>query len=443
MKRGLLLVVFIVATLLAFKAPVAVASDDCGYAPSKLVPGGWGVITYQKSSINLRAEPRVSADKLGVLNYGDVVDVLAGSACADGYRWVHLRNLGLEGWAVETNGAEYFVEPYGSQPEPAAVVPTADPTQRPQMVVVPQAAPTTAPAVSPTSTLVPDGDCGFPPSPLKAGYWAHVSTASRISIPLKEEPSLSAKSIKELYNGTIFTVLEGVECRDGWRWLQVRTHRSGDEGWIQETDGTVTVLKLTAKHTGTQSVSPYGQHSKLEGAATEVEDQCFPGFSCPNSESDWAQLGLVGLLLSIGLSFLYLPLTSSPPKTQKEWLDGLLVGVTAALYPVVGLLTLVVAIHTGWFICFPGGMLVVVALVAAIISVACWLVVFGLLGIVGSVLGLDGYGWMTALVALGLAIAIILLWEVALVIVILIVILILVLSGSGGEEIVAIIFTKK
>jgi hypothetical protein len=92
----------------------AVSSDvtDCGDAlPSRLSIGDEGIVTPGEARpINVRADSRANARRVGVLEVGDRFDVLEGPQCSGGAWWYRINAGELEGWILEGRD-EYYIEP--------------------------------------------------------------------------------------------------------------------------------------------------------------------------------------------------------------------------------------------------------------------------------------------------------------------------------------------
>ncbi len=68
-----------------------------------LGPGGHARVDAQ--TLNVRQAPSTTAQRIGVLLQGEVVDILDGPRSANGYRWWKIRSKqGLVGWVAEGSG---------------------------------------------------------------------------------------------------------------------------------------------------------------------------------------------------------------------------------------------------------------------------------------------------------------------------------------------------
>ncbi len=61
-------------------------------------------------SNNVHSEPRLQGEKIGGLKPGEIVWIVDGPSCADGYTWWSVRSLaGLEGWTAEGDTTGYWL----------------------------------------------------------------------------------------------------------------------------------------------------------------------------------------------------------------------------------------------------------------------------------------------------------------------------------------------
>ncbi|MBL8120084.1 MAG: SH3 domain-containing protein [Anaerolineae bacterium] len=87
------------------------AQPACALAP-RLQSGDWGKVAAT-FTLNHRAEPGLSAARIGQIPAGDVFRVLDGPVCADGYVWWQLAYDGRQGWTAEGEAAndDYWLQP--------------------------------------------------------------------------------------------------------------------------------------------------------------------------------------------------------------------------------------------------------------------------------------------------------------------------------------------
>ena len=64
------------------------------------------------SPIVVRNGATLSAQQVGRIQEGDVVNVESGPVCADGYNWYLVRNANVAGWTVEGGDGEYWLLPH-------------------------------------------------------------------------------------------------------------------------------------------------------------------------------------------------------------------------------------------------------------------------------------------------------------------------------------------
>lgn len=99
--------------LLANPILTGAQSQSCPDAlPSQLTAGGQAQVT-PGSSNNVRTAPTTSAERVGQIDAGTVVNVLEGPVCADGFAWWRVETLdaALTGWTVEAVESEYALVP--------------------------------------------------------------------------------------------------------------------------------------------------------------------------------------------------------------------------------------------------------------------------------------------------------------------------------------------
>jgi hypothetical protein len=105
--------------------------------------------------------------------------------------------------------------------------PTATPTLAPLVTVdLGQTATATTAAAPPTLTSAPIAPTGTPTS---APATAVVS--SGVGVWLRAEPSTAGEQLEWLLDGTVVTVMPGLQQADDFEWQQVRT-ADGIEGWV-------------------------------------------------------------------------------------------------------------------------------------------------------------------------------------------------------------------
>jgi hypothetical protein len=84
----------------------------CSEAPDTALKVGDSahVSVEQPFSNRVRRDPGIQSESLGQIQPGEIVKILAGPACADGYVWWLVRSLGgLEGWTAEGDAASDWI----------------------------------------------------------------------------------------------------------------------------------------------------------------------------------------------------------------------------------------------------------------------------------------------------------------------------------------------
>lgn len=192
---------------------------DCPDAPvPRLSVGGQGIIT-PGSSNNVRDAATRNGNRVGSFSAGEILDILEGPVCADGFNWWRVEAGGLEGWTVEGTLEEYWIEPYDVSAQPS---PTPEP--------------------SPTPTPTPLPVFSFTP-PLEIINTLTIGSAARvinedpdsdtITLVVRSEPTRSGATVAQALEGDLLSIIGGPEEADGFRWWQVQTAR-GSEGWVIE-----------------------------------------------------------------------------------------------------------------------------------------------------------------------------------------------------------------
>jgi hypothetical protein len=107
-----LLLASLVGMLFAQSTPPA--AQTCAEPPSRIVMEEWARVVYD-IPLNLRPEPGTQLARLDVIPPGELVYIIDGSVCAEGYRWWQVEWNEQTGWIVEGDPAngEYWLEPLG------------------------------------------------------------------------------------------------------------------------------------------------------------------------------------------------------------------------------------------------------------------------------------------------------------------------------------------
>jgi hypothetical protein len=64
-------------------------------------------------ALNVRASPGINGTKRGQLKFYELVNVIGGPTCADGYVWWEIRSAEsrITGWAAEVGPTEWLMVP--------------------------------------------------------------------------------------------------------------------------------------------------------------------------------------------------------------------------------------------------------------------------------------------------------------------------------------------
>lgn len=106
----------LLSTLIGFIVAQPTPSDTptCTEPFSRIMPGEWARVVYD-IPLNLRPEPGTQLARLDVILPGEMVYVVEGGVCTEGYRWWQVEWNDQTGWIVEGDPAngEYWLEPIG------------------------------------------------------------------------------------------------------------------------------------------------------------------------------------------------------------------------------------------------------------------------------------------------------------------------------------------
>ena len=203
------MIVFFLLSIVGNIHSPAANAQEC--LPTHLEIGSEARVTPGASN-RMRSEPNTSAEQIGQIPAGDVMTILDGPQCNDGFLWWQVRYNTLEGWTVEGNDTDYFLEPVSS----AATNPeTCD--QETRLVL-----------------------------------FEHGQVSSDIPSRLRFEPTVNGEQIGQVDATEIFQVVDGPTCADGFNWWQVVNN--GVMGWLAEGDGE------------TYFVEPFTNASRIESA---------------------------------------------------------------------------------------------------------------------------------------------------------------------------------
>lgn len=141
----------------------AVPSSSEGACPAgdapepQLVVGMWARLTSNIPS-RLRRDPGTGGEEIAQIQPIDIVTVVDGPRCVDGFNWFRVDLNGLVGWTAEGSGSDYFIEvvPATATPTPSrtpTITWTPTPTRTPTITFTPSI--TNTPTITPTFTPVP------------------------------------------------------------------------------------------------------------------------------------------------------------------------------------------------------------------------------------------------------------------------------------------------
>lgn len=86
-------------------APPAAAGCDL---PARLSIGQQAIVSPGLAN-RVRSAASLDAERLGVIEAGEIVRIEAGPLCADGYHWYGVSNAAIAGWTVEGSDGEYWL----------------------------------------------------------------------------------------------------------------------------------------------------------------------------------------------------------------------------------------------------------------------------------------------------------------------------------------------
>jgi uncharacterized protein YraI len=192
-------------------APVADEAVTCpGAAPTRLQINEQASVFPEVPRLNLRADADIAAEVVGRIPGGTVVTVLDGPVCGPDIAWWQVDFDGAVGWAAESRGNLYFMQP------------TTD---------------VVAPPVTPDDATCP----GLLAPRLEVNEQARVAMMQGQNLNVRAEPGLAASLIRVIPNGAVVTIVDGPSCGPDnivWWWVDYQ----GAEGWIAEHDGQAYLL---------------------------------------------------------------------------------------------------------------------------------------------------------------------------------------------------------
>ena len=103
------------------------AQEVCGDAlPPRLEVGKQGLVDTQAGFfLNVREAPGLNGAEMLRLAQGEIVDVVDGPQCVDGFQWWQIQQFDLTGWVAEAAGSDYMIAPFDREALPTlAPLPT-------------------------------------------------------------------------------------------------------------------------------------------------------------------------------------------------------------------------------------------------------------------------------------------------------------------------------
>ncbi len=109
---GVLCLLCVMSASVSTQPTVSAQTDSCaGSLPSRLTVGDFARVTPGNAN-NVRIIPSRKGQLLGQIPGGETFKVTTGPKCAEGLNWWQVNYNGLIGWTVESDAAEYWLEPY-------------------------------------------------------------------------------------------------------------------------------------------------------------------------------------------------------------------------------------------------------------------------------------------------------------------------------------------
>lgn len=176
---------------------------DSGASLGTTTPASWAAgtnaVVSTSGCLNLRAEPSLSASRVGCLPTGAGVNVTGDAVVADGYTWVPVQTTAGPGWMA----ADYL-----SQTSEPVVVEAAAPP-----------APTPTPAPEPVAA-----------APAASGTLAHTDSSPGC-LRVRSSAGIAGDIIDCLAANTAVSVLADASVSlDGYSWVKVQVN--GKTGWV-------------------------------------------------------------------------------------------------------------------------------------------------------------------------------------------------------------------
>lgn len=190
--------------------PTATPSN-CSPLHPRIGIGSQGRILPPQPNV-MRATPARAGEYVTDIAVGGVVTILDGPRCAGTFTWWQVDYNGTIGWTVESDGSEYWIEPFDPN---ASATPEGENTES-----------TGGPVAEVTPVIC---DPALPPR-LARNEIGRVSPGYANN--LRAQPLRSGEKVGEIPGGQTFTVLDGPQCGDGLTWWFVAYN--GVNGWTVE-----------------------------------------------------------------------------------------------------------------------------------------------------------------------------------------------------------------
>lgn len=168
-----------------------------GCAASRLKPGMWTFVSIGGGQNAIRSNPDLHAGDnwVGVAEEGELLLVVGGPECnLKHIVWEVWKDNELTGWTPESDGTEFWLEPF------------------------------------PSWNACPNA----PPSTLLKGERAVVALYPDSANRLREKPGLKNPETGKIFPGESVLIVNGPRCADGFVWWRVRALEDGAEGWTAE-----------------------------------------------------------------------------------------------------------------------------------------------------------------------------------------------------------------
>lgn len=212
-------------------------SSSCSGGRSRLQVGDIALVSDATADpLPLRSGPATSNTVLVQIPIRTQLTIIGGPVCDGRLVWWETQYAGYTGWAAEING-------YNNR------------NLLPNGTSLPGTAEDTVPDTVPES---PSPSCaGFPATEFSVGDHGQIDYPGHSDgLNLRRGPSASSDIVwADMPHGTGFTVLEGMGCADGYRWLHVRTDQ-GPEGYAVERNAGESFMRRIEVAVPTPQITP-------------------------------------------------------------------------------------------------------------------------------------------------------------------------------------------